>query len=823
MIDNRQSSTTLRESEEKYSKLFHHSYDAIFIHDLDGNILDVNQSALTLFGYDKFAMLALRVPDLHPDGAHKEVQKAFSRIQQDGQVTFEINFRKKNGQIFPASVSSSLINVSDRRIVQGVVRDISLQKNAETVLKQQNEYLKALHETALGLISYRDTEKLLRDIVDRASNLVGKSDGYIFLWDSDRDELVVRVGTGKFERLIGFRMKPGEGMAGKVWQTGEPLIIDTYRQWGGRHPDSRFDNIYADLGIPLKFGNRIAGVIGLCSYEKSLKFGQEEVAVLTRFADLATIALDNARLYAGLKKELKERTHAERALKEAHETFLTVMDGIDATIYVADMETYEILFMNRFMTDIFGCNLVGNKCWKVFRDESGPCPHCTNNQLMDQDGRPTGLLTWEGQNPLNDRWYLNHDRAIKWLDGRTVRLQIATDITGLKDLEKERQRAEYRLRQSQKMEAIGTLAGGIAHDFNNILSAIIGYSELCLLDAKRGSKIENNLNEVMRAGKRARDLVKQILAFSRHTEHESKPVQIGPIAKETLKMLRSTLPTTIGIQQNIAPELDNVMADPTHIHQIIMNLCTNAAHAMQNGGGTLSVSIQNSRLPDQTATLSVDLKPGKYLRLTIADTGHGIPNDIMEVMFDPYFTTKKHGDGTGLGLSVVHGIVKSYGGTIHVKSEIGQGASFDVFLPAITGQQHHLDTKNSPLPSGSERILFVDDELPLVEMGKKMLESLGYEVVTRTSSIEAVELFRQKPDGFDLVITDMTMPNMTGDNLARTLMDIRPDIPVILCTGYSNQITQSQAKALGIDAFLFKPVVMEKLACSIRETLDKGR
>ncbi len=817
------SAAALRESEEKYSRLFHHSHDAIFIHDLEGNILDVNQKALSLFKYDEQTLLSLKVQDLHPVDALDISLEAFKRIQEDGQVTFEIDFRSQGGEVFSAEVSSSLIEVGGRRIVQGVVRNITPQKEAENTLRQQNAYLKALHETALGLLGFRDTEKLLKDIVDRAGSLVGTPDGFIFLWDAEQENLVVRVGTGRFKPMVGFRLNPGEGLAGKVWQTGRPLVIDTYRQWEGRHPDARFDDIYADLGIPLKFGNRIDGVIGLISYDKELRFGDKEVAVLTRFADLATIALDNARLYTKLEKELKDRAYAERALRDAHETFLSVLDGIDATIYVADMETYDILFMNRFMREVFGSDMVGQQCWHVFRDETGPCPQCSNSRLLDDAGRPTGLLVWEGKNPVNGRWYLNHDRAIKWPDGRYVRLQIATDITRIKELEQERQRAEYQYRQSQKMEAIGTLAGGIAHDFNNILSAIIGYSELCLIDSEHGSTIEANLNEVVRAGKRARDLVKQILAFSRYAEHESKPIQVEPIVKETLKLLRSTLPTTIDIKIDIDSTLDNVMADPTHIHQIIMNLSTNAAHAMQKNGGTLHVSVQNTTLPDPSTDGAVDLKPGPYLRLTVRDTGHGIPHDILEAMFDPYFTTKPYGEGTGLGLAVVQGIVKNYGGSIKVSSEPGLGAIFDILLPSIRGRRHPASEDPVPLPVGSERILYVDDELPLVEMGQKMLENLGYKVVARTSSVEALELFRRKPDSFDLMITDMTMPNMTGDKLARAVMEIRPDMPVILCTGYSNQMTKVQAKELGIRTFLFKPVVMEKLAHAIRNALAEPR
>ena len=386
----------------------------------------------------------------------------------------------------------------------------------------------------------------------------------------------------------------------------------------------------------------------------------------------------------------------------------------------------------------------------------------------------------------------------------------------------EKHRMEDQLRQAQKMEAIGTLAGGIAHDFNNILSAIIGYTELALFDAEKGSSLHHNLQEVMRAGGRARDLVKQILAFSRQVRQERKPIQLKPIAKEGLKFLRASLPATIEIHQDIQSDA-LVMADPTQIHQIIMNLCTNAEHAMREQGGVLSVKLADVQLQTDFTAEHPELKPGPYLELTVSDTGYGIPAHNLDRIFDPFFTTKETGVGTGMGLSVVHGIVSSYKGAIIASSEEGEGSTFSVYLPIIERQLEEQSAAQEPLPTGTEHILFVDDEPALENIGKQILQSLGYRVTTRTSSLEALELFKAKSSQFDLVVTDMSMPNMSGDVLSAELMKIRPDIPIILCTGYSTKISDESAKGIGIKAFVYKPIVRSDLAKSIRSVLDEQK
>ena len=412
------------------------------------------------------------------------------------------------------------------------------------------------------------------------------------------------------------------------------------------------------------------------------------------------------------------------------------------------------------------------------------------------------------------------DSAVPQLDDKErpyMWIGVCTDITERKQADEQTSALEKQLQQAQKMEAIGTLAGGIAHDFNNILAAIIGYTELALHCVPKEPSVRKNLREVMVAGIRAKDLVKQILTFSRQTEHELKPVQVKPIVKEALKLLRASLPTTICFRENIQSD-SVVMADPTHVHQILMNLCTNAGHAMQEKGGTLEVSLTDIELD----TRSVELLPGKYLRLTVSDTGTGMDAMIIKRIFDPYFTTKEKGKGTGMGLAVVHGILKSYGGKIDVYSELGKGSTFHVYLPAEKMDADVEQGIEVSFPTGTECVLFVDDEPSMANLGKDLLESLGYNAVTRTSSLEALEAFRAQPDNFDLVITDMTMPNMTGEKMAAEIMKIRPDMPIILCTGFSPVITEKKAMAMGIRAFIMKPILKNEIAVKIREVLDGG-
>jgi CheY-like chemotaxis protein len=370
------------------------------------------------------------------------------------------------------------------------------------------------------------------------------------------------------------------------------------------------------------------------------------------------------------------------------------------------------------------------------------------------------------------------------------------------------------------MESIGHLAGGIAHDFNNILYAIMGYTELTLDHVQKGSVEERNLQEVYAAALRAKHLVKQILTFARKGDDRVQPVRIDLIAKEALRMMRSTLPTSIDIRQEIG-RCSPVMADPTQIHQVVMNLCTNAFHAMEGDGGTLSVGLEDVFLEESDVRVFTGLDPGHYVNLSVSDTGQGIPPEIIDSIFDPYFTTKETGKGTGMGLAVVHGIVRSRGGDIAVKSTPAGGTRFDIYLPmARKSTEIGQAASTSRTIGGNERILLVDDEPAIATMLSQMLARLGYAVTAHTRSTDALSQFRTHPEAFDLVITDMAMPAMTGEKLASEIMGIRPDIPVILCTGHSERVSEESARQIGIRAFVMKPVAKRELAEAVRTALD---
>jgi PAS domain S-box-containing protein len=408
-------------------------------------------------------------------------------------------------------------------------------------------------------------------------------------------------------------------------------------------------------------------------------------------------------------------------------------------------------------------------------------------------------------------------------DDQQFSISFVQDISDRKDAEKEAKRMGLALMQSQKMEAIGTLASGVAHDFNNILSAVIGYSELALPEVAPGAPVHGYLRQILTAGMRARDLVQQILTFSRKDERQLLPIKAASQVKEALKLLRSSLPETIEISQHIDPGIKPVLADSTQIHQIVMNLCTNAAHAMEAKGGRLNVSMSQILLSERDTALHPGLMPGKHLKLSVQDTGRGISPEIMQKIYDPYFTTKEKGKGTGLGLSVVQGIVQSYGGVIYAYSEPNHGTTFNVYIPSVNEQTMGEGLVTSELPGGNEHILLVDDEPALIDVGRQLLEKLGYRVSTAGASTAALEMFRRAPHTIDMVVTDMTMPKMTGDKLAAELLNIRPDLPILLATGYGSNIFAGKVRKMGIKALLHKPIVEADLARIVRKVLDESK
>jgi PAS domain S-box-containing protein len=512
--------------------------------------------------------------------------------------------------------------------------------------------------------------------------------------------------------------------------------------------------------------------------------------------------------------DITERKRAEEAQRESEQRYRSLFkDSRDAIYMTARDGTF--IDVNQSALDLFGYTrdeMIGLNALEIYID---PDDRQRFRQEIEQKG---SVRHYEAKLRKKDGTQLD------CLLAASVRLADDGSILGYQGIihdVTDRKRLETQLHQAQKMEAVGTLAAGIAHDFNNILGVIIGYTEIAQIDLVEGTRAKAKLNEVLKAANRAKDLVNQTLTFSRQRELEPKALQLSLIVKEALKWLRASLPSTIEIRQNIKKDSGVVLADPTQMHQMLMNLCTNAAHAIREKGGVLEVSLMNVDLDAISAAQYPDIRPGRYVRLTVEDTGHGMAHEVMARIFDPYFTTKEKGVGTGLGLAVVHGIVESYRGNIVVYSEPGKGTTFHILLPRIDIKAGEEIEPIGLLPRGNERVLFVDDEEALSNIGQEMLEYFGYKVIVKTSSIEALEVFRAEPHKFDLVITDETMPGMTGKMLAKELMSIRADIPIILCTGFSELVGKEKAKTMGIREFLMKPISIHDMTTTIRKVLDK--
>lgn len=569
-------------------------------------------------------------------------------------------------------------------------------KNIE--LRKKNEYLEALHETSLSMFSRIELSQVLEAIIIRASKLTRIPDGFVHIYDRSRNILEIQAACGRYMNLKGVKLKPGEGVSGKVWESGEHLFTNDYQSWAGKSQQTHFGFVTAAVGVPLTSGSKIEGAIGLSHHERGKVIDKDALKILEQFAELATIAIDNAKLFEGLKDELDKRIQ----------------------------------------------------------------------------------------------------------------------------LETERQQMEARLRQSQKMEAVGTLAGGIAHDFNNILFPVIGFSQMIMNDLPEDSPLKGQMQVVLDGAERAKNLVQQILTFSRETEQEYRPLRLELIVKEVLKLARASLPSTIKIINNIPKNNGTVMADPTQIHQITMNLITNALHAMEENGGELAVGLTQVSLTDKELS-DPQMRPGNYLCLEIVDTGCGMEPETIKRIYEPYFTTKERGKGTGLGLAVVHGIVKNLNGEIIVQSIPGKGTSFSVYLPKIieANEGNDMETISINQLNGDEKVLLVDDEKPILGMVELLLKRFGYDVVSFNKSLDAVAVFESSPYDFDIVITDMTMPGITGDKLVSRIKTIRPELPVILCTGFSEKIVDGKISGSKPDKVIMKPSGKDEMLRSIRLLLDR--
>lgn len=611
-----------------------------------------------------------------------------------------------------------------------------------------------------------------------------------------------------------------------LWDGGARISV------GGRHIANWLIGQVRDENVPETEVLEYADEIGVDKEEMLAAYRQVPVMSNEQFQHVANMLYSLARqISKTAHQQLLQIQYIEQyrqlhdVLRESEETLRRITSSAQDAIVMMD-ERGQVTFWNEAAETIFGYNsdeIIGRNLHSCLAPQKFEKRYQTALASFKETGEGRNLNKTQELTALKKNGQsFPIELSLSSVDvrGKKHAIGIIRDITSRKAAEAaEREMAET-LKHSQKMAAIGTLAGGIAHDFNNILSAILGFTELLELQAEPGSKSEKYLHNISDAGMRAKKLIKQILAFSRQVKKDVQPVLVRSIVQEVVNLLRPSVPTNIEIQENAASEA-MVLGDPSQIHQIVMNLCTNAFHAMRSDGGVLRVELtEKEHDPDISGEL-LSLPAGRYVQLVVSDTGHGIAGSVIDQIFDPFFTTKEPGEGTGMGLSVVHGIVNSCNGTIYVKSEEGGGTSFIVLLPEVEARS--LPKKDSPdVPDrGSEKIMVIDDENAIVEILRQMLGSLGYNVTATTNPYEALEMFSAHPDQFDLIVSDLTMPQLTGDRLAKEMLAVRSDIPVVVCTGFNSALTEDRAREIGIRKVLLKPVTRKQMTQAIREVLDE--
>ncbi len=772
MSERKEAEETLRNSELRYKELTDLLPQTIYEIGPDGNFTFVNRAFYENSGYDETDILkgvaALDV--IAPEDRERAGRTIERRIVGEDFGVVEYTAIRKDGSRFPLAVYSNAV-LRDGRIVG--VRGI-----------------------AVNMTEQREAEERFRAIFNHAFQFTA-----ILLPDGT----VLDVNQTALE-FAGVRVEDAVGI--KMWDSECWAYSNEVREQLVKAVES------AAKGSSVRFETEnLAGSGEIATIDFSLKpvaLGTNPVACLVAEG-----------------RDITTRRIAEKALIETKETLQSLIDASPMGISLLDADG-KVLLWNPAAEEISGWKaeeVIGNihpalaeKGAERFREHLA--------HLFE--GKP-GNGAYEAKTFRKDGSLLDISiltAPVRDSSGKIFgALGIFSDITKQKEAEQERKSLREHLSRAEKLEAIGTLAGGIAHDFNNLLGVIVGFTEIVLLDSLISENSRNNLQKVLQAALKAKELVKQILLFSRKGKpHERVPLDLVPVVKEIVAFLRSSIPSTIEMRFEAKADKAAVLATSTEIHQILVNLCTNAAHAMEEKGGRLSIVLSDSNASEAGSRKCPGSKSGRCLKIEVSDTGCGMDKPVLERIFDPYFTTKGFGKGTGLGLAVVHGIVEQLQGGIEVSSEPGKGASFNVFLPLA-------DSGLEPIPphagsarlasSGTGRILIVDDEEFIATVESEMLGKLGYETVTKLSAHEALELFRSDPSRFDLVLTDFTMPRMTGEELARAILEIRPDMPIILATGYNQRISEVTAKELGIREFLMKPLTINDLGEAVRRALNQ--
>ncbi len=759
----------VRESEERFRLAFYTSPDAISISSVaSGQYLDINEGFTKSTGYTKKEVIGKTVADLNIWIDPDERIKFVNELKKDGVVhNVEVRFRAKNERILFGLLSATLIQINGEKVILSITRDISDRKQAEKQLYDSEERYRSLVEQMTDGV-YRSTQdgRFLE-----ANPAMVKILGYqdkdelmkidikkeLYFDDAERKEIVESIKTSGSIKIDTFRLRHKKGH--EIWVEDHGRLVF----------DEAGEILYHE---------------GVLRDVTERKEAQERIAELAEF---------NKSIVTSAPVGIITVNH-QRKVTSANDTFLKIM-GSPTLEEVLRIGVKLPVFKNENIYPLFEDALDKGQSFEV---KHFPFTSYWGKELVvDLKGVP--------QKTKNGRIF-----------GVVV---VINDVTKNVQAEEEKEKLEVQLRRAQKLETIGTLAGGIAHDFNNILAPIMGFTELALLKVEDGAPIARDLNQILKGAHRAKELVEQILLFSKQSEKERRPIILQPLVDEALKLLRPSIPSTIEIRKNISASCGKVRADATQIHQVVVNLCTNASQAMPEGG-ILTILLEQTFVDKAMARLHPNLIEGDYVRLSIKDTGSGMDEATLERIFEPFFTTKAVNKGTGLGLSVVHGIVRNHRGEILVYSEPGKGSVFHIYLPALDIEDEVVTPSSKIIPGGNESVMIVDDEPVIAEMVKTMLENFGYKADIFKTGVEAVEVFEQQPQKYDLLITDLTMPQMTGLDLADRLHEDNPELPVIIMTGFGDSLTTPTQKRYGIKQVIGKPVVVKELALAVRNVLD---
>jgi PAS domain S-box-containing protein len=792
----------IQEREKRFRAIMENAYDLITEADSEGRFLYVSPNFKESLGYSTQDLLGTSVfAPVHPEDRDRVVEEFCQGMKTHGSGRSVYRYRHQNGEYrwFESTGRAFQTALGELRAVV-ISRDITQRKQWEDALKaivkgnvipgSPNFFEVLVGELAKAL------QVPMVFLSERIEQNATKARTLAF-WNQDHFEP-----SSEYDCLGG----PCE----QVFQ-GSPVDQPS----GVQHLFPRSETIRtlgveAYYGIPLfNAQNEVVGNLALLD-RNPLVLSSQGHSLLKIFAARAGAEL--------------ERKRAQEEVQNSQDQYRELYDQTPLIYFTVNSQGL-VLSVNQYGAQLLGYRveeLLGTSAFSVVYEE---------DRDLFQSGLEKGLRE-STKGVLPDFRKVKKDGTIIWVketiqaiekqSGPRVWLLSCEDITERKRTEEALLLSEMQLRHTQKMEAIGTLAGGIAHDFNNILGAILGYSELAMAYATQDERLKSYLNEVVAAGNRARDLVKQILAFSRRSEKDKEAIDLRLVIRDVLKMVRASFPSSIEIRTSLDLDSTVIYGDRTQMQQVIMNLCANAEYAMREEGGLLEIVLGHEGIPEEGMSGMGLCKAGSYLQLVIRDSGKGIPLEMVERIFEPFFTTKPAGEGTGLGLAVVHGIVHNHGGGIAVSSRPGEGTTFTVLLPRLDVIAPEKSEEVVAWPTGSGRVLFVDDEEMLTRWGTQFLSHLGYDVVASVNPYEALDLFRAHPSDFDVVVTDQTMPTMSGEALSRALLGIRADIPILLCTGFSHTMTQEKAKQLGIRAFLMKPVNGLSLALALRDILGEG-